>query len=92
MPVGNWRTDLNEIMACKFPCAGCLVCSGDGDDPSHRRHRGVLLNNCLFNGVCLHTCQEYESEIQVPEYEWEIFIRPNYETHATHFIPLTYET
>ena len=47
LPVGNWRADFNKIMT-----RDCVVCNEDVVDPSHGRHRGVLIINCLLNGMC----------------------------------------
>ena len=63
-------------------------------DLSHGRHRSVLIINRILNGVCAclfctmakRKVLEYKSE-----YEIEIVNRPNYETHPTHFVPLTHE-
>ena len=49
MPVGNWNADLNEIMAryARARVVSCVV-----GDPSHGRHRGVLIINRILSGVC----------------------------------------
>ena len=51
VPVGNWRTDLNEIMAYDAQVEKYVVEWSGAVDPSHGRHRGVLIINCLLNGV-----------------------------------------
>ena len=48
-----------------------------------------LLNNCLLNGVCACMFVVYYGE---KERVKRIFIRPNYESHATHFVLLTHWT
>ena len=53
VPVGNWRTDLNEIMAYDAQVEKYVVEWSGAVDPSHGRHRGVLIINCLLNGVCV---------------------------------------
>ena len=89
---------MSEVRCClgiggQIPVAGCLVCNEDWDDQSHRKHRIVLLNNCILNGVCVLVCllctmAKMKGFELWSESESEILIRPNYDTQATHFIPL----
>ena len=57
----------------------------------------LLLNNCSLNGMCACMLVVYYGEkervsVEVRVRIKEIFIRPNYESHAMQFSPFTHET